>query len=133
MYDCNPIISLLPVVTVALHLLTANRLMMNWITVLCVAVFLSCQCSVGHGQIVSANRTTLSLHSVSSSKTSLQNFSKYQYEVLILVAKTALFKRNQSYAKCSKVEASNQLWIIVIFLHTRNILTVMCNLGHSAY
>ena len=49
-YDCNRIINLLPVVTVALHLLTANRLMMNCITVLCVAVFLSCQCSVGHGQ-----------------------------------------------------------------------------------
>ena len=25
--------------------------MMNLITVLCVAVFLSCQCSVGHGQV----------------------------------------------------------------------------------
>ena len=49
-YDCNPIVNLLLVVAVALHLLTANRLMMNWITVLCVAVFLSCQCSVGHGQ-----------------------------------------------------------------------------------
>ena len=23
---------------------------MNWITILCVAIFLSCQCSVGHGQ-----------------------------------------------------------------------------------
>ena len=50
-YDCNRIINLLPVVTVALHLLTANRLIMNWITVLGVTVFLSYQCFVGHGQV----------------------------------------------------------------------------------
>ena len=37
------------VVTVAIHFITAACLIMNWIPVLCVAAFLSCQYSIGHG------------------------------------------------------------------------------------
>ena len=52
LYDRNPIVILFQVVTVTLHFVTASRFMMNWVTVFCFAVFLSCQYSVGHGKNV---------------------------------------------------------------------------------